>query len=339
MAVMGSLDGQVPSIALPDVGWGDFEPLLPGALAIAVIGYAESAAVAQSLADEHRYEVKPNRELMAVGSANVLSGFFQGFITGGGASQSAANDRAGAQSQLVSLLVSVLTALTAIALLPLFRDLPQAVLGAIVISAVLSFLNVKALVRVAQLRRDGFFAALVALVGVLILGVLPGLLIAVALSVLVLLSRVAKPAGSLLGRVRGTAAYADLKADAEAGALPGVLIYRLDAPLMFVNAKLLRQDVRDRLKAEPEPVRIVILDLSFSADLDIESIDVLESLREELKETGVELWLGNVHRGVREKLTLPVLAGSLGTVPVYQSLDAAALAAEVAIGPHERLAS
>ena len=127
--VIGAVDGAVPVPAIPSVGWDDLLGLLPGAAAVAIIGYAESATVAESMGNEHGYDVVPDRELRAVGIANILSGLFQGFITGGGASQTAANDRAGAQTQLVSLLVSGLTVVTAVALLPLFRDLPQAALG------------------------------------------------------------------------------------------------------------------------------------------------------------------------------------------------------------------
>jgi SulP family sulfate permease len=129
VAVIGRIEGAVPTPALPDVGWDELLALLPGGLAIAVIGYAETATVGESLADEHGDSVQPDRELSATGVANVLAGLFQGFIAGGGASQSAANDRAGANTQLVSLLVSGLTVLTAVALLPLFRDLLQAALG------------------------------------------------------------------------------------------------------------------------------------------------------------------------------------------------------------------
>ena len=141
--VIGEIEA-VPVPALPSVGWDELLTLLPGALAIAIIGYAETALWVESLADGHGYNIQPDRELTATGLANVLAGLFQGFITGGGASQSAANDRAGANTQLVSLLVSALTVLTAVALLPLFRDLPQAALAAIVISAVLGFLNLPA---------------------------------------------------------------------------------------------------------------------------------------------------------------------------------------------------
>ena len=123
--VIGEIEGAVPVPALPSVGWDELLALLPGALAIAIIGYAETATVGESLADGHGYTIQPDRELIATGLANVLAGLFQGFITGGGASQSAANDRAGAHTQLVSLLVSALTVPTAVALLPLFRDLPR----------------------------------------------------------------------------------------------------------------------------------------------------------------------------------------------------------------------
>ena len=265
--VIGRVEGAVPGLVVPAVGWHDLVALLPGALAIAVIGYAESATVAESLADEHGYTVRPDRELLAIGGANVLAGLFQGFITGGGASQSAANDRAGAQTQLVSLLVSGLTVLTAVALLPLFRDLPQAVLGAIVIAAVAGFLNVAALRRIARLRRAGFVLAMLALAGVLIFGVLGGLLLAVVISILLLLDRQSRPGSTIRTE-------------------PGLLVFRLDAPLLFINAKLVRDRVRELLAVDPEPVRIVLLDLRFTHDLDVEGLNVLAALHAELARRG-----------------------------------------------------
>lgn len=143
VAVLGEIEAGRLTLALPDVGRGDIAALLPGALAIAIIGYAESATVAEELAENHGYEVEPDRELRAIGSANILAGLMQGFITGGGASQSAANDSAGGKTQLVSLLVAGLAVLTAVALLPVFRDLPQAVLAAIVINAVGSSMSTR----------------------------------------------------------------------------------------------------------------------------------------------------------------------------------------------------
>jgi high affinity sulfate transporter 1 len=299
--VIGRVEGAVPGLVVPAVGWSDVVALLPGALAIAVIGYAESATVAESLADEHGYTVRPDRELLAIGGANVLAGLFQGFITGGGASQSAANDRAGAQTQLVSLLVSGLTVLTAVALLPLFRDLPQAVLGAIVIGAVAGFLNLPALRRIARLRRDAFLLAMLALAGVLIFGVLGGLLLAVVISILLLLDRQSRPGSTVRTE-------------------PGLLVFRLDAPMLFINAKLVRDQVRELLAAASEPVRIVLVDLRFSHDLDVEDLNVLAALRAELAGRGIELWLGNVRATVHERLRRGGLAAAIGEDRLYRTL-------------------
>ena len=183
----------------------------------------------------------------------------------------------------MSLLVSGLTVLTAVALLPLFRDLPQAVLGAIVIAAVVGFLNLPALRRIARLRRASFVLAMVALAGVLVFGVLGGLLLAVVVSVLLLLDRQSRPGSTVRTE-------------------PGLLVFRLDAPLLFVNAKLVRDRVRELLAAAPEPVRIVLLDLRFTHDLDVEDINVLAALHAELARRGVELWLADAAPDVRAAL-------------------------------------
>jgi sulfate permease, SulP family len=313
--VIGEIEGAVPVPALPSVGWDELLALLPGALAIAVIGYAETATVGESLADEHGDTIQPDRELTATGLANILAGLFQGFITGGGASQSAANDRAGAHTQLVSLLVSALTVLTAVALLPLFRDLPQAALAAIVISAVLGFLNLPALRRIRRLRRDSFALAIFTL-----LGVLGGLLLAVVISILLLLNRQSRPDTSVLGRVPPGDVYVALDHEPAARAEPGLFVLRLDAPLLFINAKLLRDRVREQLAAAETPVRIVLLDLQFTPELDIESLDVLTALRGELFQRGVALWLANARAEVRDLLRRSGLAEAVGEARIYRSL-------------------
>jgi sulfate permease, SulP family len=274
--------------------------------------------VGESLADGHGYNIQPDRELTATGLANVLAGLFQGFITGGGASQSAANDRAGANTQLVSLLVSALTVLTAVALLPLFRDLPQAALAAIVISAVLGFLNLPALRRIRRLRRDSFALAMFTLLGVLLLGVLGGLLLAVVISILLLLGRQSRPGTSVLGRVPPGDVYVATDHEPAARTEPGLLVLRLDAPLLFINAKLLRDRVREQLAAET-PVRIVLLDLQFTPALDVESLDVLSSLRGELFQRGVALWLANARAEVQDLLRRSGLAEAVGEARIYRS--------------------
>jgi sulfate permease, SulP family len=191
----------------------------------------------------------------------------------------------------VSLLVSGLTVVTAVALLPLFRDLPQAALGAVVIGAVIGFLDLAAMERVRRLRRDSFAIALVAMVAVLALGVLQGLILAVVVSVGEFLIRSSRPSRSVLGRLPGTTAFIARENAPEARTVPGMLVYRLNAPLLFVNAKRLRDGIRAELRGADPPVRVVLLDLSFTPALDITSVNVLASLRHELEGQGVALWL------------------------------------------------
>ena len=302
--VIGRLDSSVPLPAVPSIELSAFEELIPGALIIGVLGYAESVTVAQSMADEHDYEVRPDQELLATGFANLLSGVFQGFIVGGGASQSAANDRAGARTLLVSLVVSGLMALTAIALLPLFRDLPEAVLGAIVIAAVTGFINLPAMRRLARLRRDSFWTAVLALVAVLLLGVLPGLMIAVALSIILLLVHIARPASSVLVRRPGSQTFVPIEETVETERDAGVIVYRLDAPLLFLNAKHLRDEVQRMVVESPEHIHVVVLDLEFASELDVGCLNELQSLRKQLSKRETEVWLARVAPRIREMIAL-----------------------------------
>jgi MFS superfamily sulfate permease-like transporter len=319
--VVGQVDRALPLPAIPTtIHFSDLETLLPGTLAIVIIGYSESVSVAEQFAEEHRYEIRPNQELAALGVSSALSGLFQGFIAGGGASQSAANDRAGARTQVAGIVLAVLALLTSVLLMPLFKNLPSAVLGAIVISAVMGFLNVSELRRIVHLSRESFVFAAIALVGVLFLGILPGLLLTVALTVVMVLGRLSRPRTSLLARIPGTRAFVDAEGLAESETEPGLLIFRLDAPLMFINATWMRDALHDRMgKAEP-PLRVVLLDLGFSSGLDIKGLDVLTGLARDLRQQDAELWLANVHRGVLDVLQRGGLAAEIGESRIYRTI-------------------
>jgi SulP family sulfate permease len=214
--------------------------------------------------------------------------------------------------------------LTAVALLPLFRDLPQAALGAIVISAVIGFLNLPALGRIRRLRRDSFALALAALLGVLVLGVLGGLLLAVAISVVLLLVGQSRPGSSVLGRLPTSDVYVALENEPAARTDPGLLVFRVNAPLLFVNAKLLRDRIREQLRQADAPVRIVLLDLQFTPQLDIESVNVLVALHRELHEQNAALWLANVRAEVLGMLRRSGLADDIGEAHLYRTIADAA---------------
>jgi sulfate permease, SulP family len=296
--------------------------LLPAALGIVLLGYAESISVARGFASEHRNGVRPNQELVALGASNALAGLFQGFVAAGGASQSAASDKAGAKTELFALVAAALTIFTALVLAPLLGDHPDAILGAIVLNAVVGFMRVEELRRFHRLSRFELPLALVALVGVLVLGVLPGLLIAVALTIVLLLQRISRPHTAVLGKLPGGSGYGDIERHPEARTVPGLLIFRLDAQLFFANVQVLRGRIRALVSEASPPVRVVLLDTEATSGLDIEGVDALCELREELKQGGAELWLARARAPVRDTLERAGLAQSIGEERIYPSVHA-----------------
>ena len=327
VAIVGQVDRAIPLPAIPtDFKFSDLATLLPGTLAIVIIGYSESVSIAEQFADEHKYDIKPNRELTALGVSAMLSGFFKGFISGGGASQSAANDRAGAKTQFAGVVLALLAALTSIALMPLFKNLPSSILAAIVIGAVVGFLNVPAMKRLRALRKGSFVFALMALGGVLILGILPGLLITAGLSVLLLLGWESRPQTSVLGRIPGTTAFASTTEVPTVELEPDWMIFRLDAPLLFINASWMRDALREELAKRSSPPDVVLLDLSLSFELDVKGLDILAKLDEYVREQGSVLWFARAHHRVREMLDRGEEIGTIKNIPRYLTIDDAAKA-------------
>ena len=299
VAVVGSVDRAFPTPAIPVVDLGALLTLVPGTLAIAVVGYSESISVAKRFSDEHRYRIRPNQELIALGVSSALGGLFQGFITSGGASQSAANDRAGAKTQVSAIVLGLLAVLTSIALMPFFKNLPLAVLAAIVIDAVLGFVNLPAMRRIRVLRRDSFILALVALFGVLLLGILPGLLIAVAISIVLVLVRIGRPDVVEVTPLPGTGTAVTLANHPDLRAHPGVLALRPNSPALFVNAGWIRMGVLALVEAAGRPLDVVVLDMEATSQFDITTLEDLANLQRDLGSQGIALWLSNVHAAAR----------------------------------------
>jgi MFS superfamily sulfate permease-like transporter len=326
--VVGTVDRAIPTPAIPIVDLGALLTLVPGVLAIVVVGYSESISVAKRFADEHKYQVRPNQELTALGVSTALGGFFQGFITAGGASQSAANDRAGAKTQVSSIVLALLAALTSIALMPFFKNLPQAVLAAIVINAVLGFVSVSAMKRVLAMRRDSFYLALAALIGVLGLGILPGLLITVAISILLLLTRIGRPDVPEVVQLPGSDAAVSLANHPALPAHPGLLILRPDSMAFFANASWIRDEANESVENAQRPVEVVILDLEASTDLDISSVEEFANLRRDLALQGVELWLAKVRTDARVILERARQTGIVVPDQVFDTVGQAVAAFE-----------
>ena len=324
--VVGTVDRAIPTPAIPIVDLGNLLTLVPGVLAIVVVGYSESISIAKRFADEHQYRIQPNQELKALGVSSALGGLFQGFITGGGASQSAANDRAGAKTQISSILLAILAALTSIALMPLFKNLPQAVLAAIVINAVMGFVNISAVRQVRTLRPESFYLTLTAIVGVLFLGILPGLLITVAISILLLLGYIGRPAVPEVALLPGSDVAVSLANNPELSAQDGLLILRPDTMTLFANVSSVRSAVIASVERAGRPIEVVALDLEASPELDITTVETLAGLQRDLAQQHVELWLTNVRTAARAMLEPAEKAGLAVPDHVYDTVGQAVAA-------------
>ncbi|RKH51062.1 SulP family inorganic anion transporter [Corallococcus llansteffanensis] len=321
--VVGKVQAGLAAPRLPDVGLRDLVGLLPGACGIALVAFAEAIGPARMLAGRHGYEVNANRELVGLGAANVGAGLFQGFSIGCSLSKSAANDAVGARTEVSAMLAAGLTLLVALFLTPLFRLLPEATLGAIVVVAVSGMMDVKELRRLYRLRRADFLGALVALVGVLALDVLPGLLVAVGLSLFLMVYRASVPHLSELGRTPGTLAFSDVRHTPRPLTVPGMLILRPNEGVFFANATSLKDEILARVRRAARPPQVVLLDLEVTADLDVPGADMLADLHDELARRSVTLQLARIMAPTRRMLERTGVAAKVGSENLHaQVLDA-----------------
>ncbi|HEX5596709.1 MAG TPA: sulfate permease [Micromonosporaceae bacterium] len=320
----------IPAPALPTLSTADITALLPAAIAIALVAYMEGIAVAKALAAKSRQQVGANQELVAVGAANVSAGLFGAFPVAGGFSRSAVNFAAGARTPVATVVTAAVVAITAIALTPAFYHLPKAVLGAIVVVAVLGLVDRKGALAVWRTRRsDGLTLALTFLV-TLLFGVEPGLAAGVVFSLAIFLWRSARPHTAELGRVPGTDSYRNLARYTGLASDPAVAIIRVDGPLYFANAHLLE----DRLLALPdqrEGLLAIVIDASAISDIDADGSHALAELRQRLDTRGVALHLATVRGPVRDVLDRGGVWQPLRTAGrVHGDIDAALVAAGVA---------
>jgi high affinity sulfate transporter 1 len=321
--VVGHIPTALPDPAIPDVRAGDLVDLVAPALGILVVS-AEAVGVARGLAVEHRYTVDPNRDLIALGASNALAGLSSGFVQSGGASQTAAADGAGGKSQFATVVAAALILLTGAFLAPLFQDLPQATLAAIVIVAVSGFFNVAEMRRFARIRRSAVVFAGLALAGVLCLGVLQGLVVTAGLTLVYVVQRLSRPSVGALARDPETGTWGRADRHAEWITPDGGLAVRSDGPLFYPNANAVKEAVLALVSSAATRPDVVVIDLATSVQIDIQTADTLGELASQLGRDGVELRLANVYAPARETLDR---AGLTREVPIAGSLDAALTAA------------
>lgn len=320
--VVGEIPASLPGLSLPGVSWHDLVALLPGALGILVIAFAEGFGTAKNYARANHYEVDANQEMIGNGAANLASAFLGGFTVSGSLSRSAAANESGARSQMAMLLCGGITAVTIVAFTRVFEPLPDAVLGAVVIAAVWGTFRVVEMRRLWRIRRGDFLAALGALLGVCAIDILPGLGIAIAISFALLVYRSSQPEMPLLGNIPGHPGYVSLRHEHDAVAPEGVLVMRLDAPLFFANAEAFHNRVLDLLSAPAAPAAIV-LDFEGVTFIDTDGADELHDLLDELHHRGVAVAVARLSLPGRMTLRRARVYDLIGTGSFYFSVGEA----------------
>lgn len=339
VGVVGPIEAGLPVLGLPDVGRSDYTSLLGPCAGIMVVGFAEALGAAKAYAAREGYDIDPDRELVGMGAANLASGLAAGMVVNGSLSKTAVNGGAGARSQVSGLTAAGLTLLTLLFLTPVFESLPEAVLAAVVIAAVLDLVDVRGLVRLfrlgtpAQRRlyggavRHDFWAAIATTAGVLLLDTLPGLVIGVLLSLFLLLGRASRPhVARLVCSPHGAWVDADRRAvlGQDAGnAVPGVLVVRVESGLFFANADTVRGTIREMAAADD--ARLVVLDAQTVPFLDVAAAEMLVTLRADLARRHATLVLARDVGQVRDELRAALAADERPRV--HRSIEAA-LAAE-----------
>ncbi|MEU7258394.1 sulfate permease [Streptomyces rimosus] len=322
---VGVLPEGFPPFTIPQVQLDDLGLLFAGALGIALVSLADTISTASAFAARTGQEVRGNQEMAGIGAANLAAGFFQGFPVSTSGSRTAVAERAGARTQLTGLVGAVLITLMIVLLPGLFRDLPQPALAAVVITASLSLTDLPGAARLWHQRKAECLLSVAAFLGVALLGVLPGIAIAVGLSILNVFRRAWWPYETVLGRVAGLEGYHDIRSYPDACRLPGLVLYRFDAPLFFANAKTFRDAVRRLARADPPPVWIVVAAEPVT-DVDTTAADVLEELDRTLNAQGVHLVFAELKDPVRRKIERYELTRTIDPDHFFPTVEAAVAA-------------
>jgi sulfate permease, SulP family len=316
--VVGDLPSGLPNLALPDLDPAKLRDLVPGALAIVLVGYAEALGGARAAITQGGSDIDPNQELVAHGPANILSGLFGGFLVVGSLSKTSVAIAAGAHTQVANLVAAVFCFLTLVLLTPLFRGMPHPALGAIVIAAMLHLSKPAYLQNLLGRARREFAIAVIVVAGELMLGVLQGIALGVALSLLMLIYRTSHPQGAVLGQLPGTEAYRDVLRHPEALTFPGLLIWRAGGDLFFASIGHLDQGLKAALATHRPPARQLLLDADSVNFIDTSACDAVLNVIKELQSQGIIFAFARVRDEVREQMRLGGIEAAVGSTNFHE---------------------
>ena len=320
VATVGLLPTGLPNFSFPTLRILDVDGIIPLAFAALLLSYIESVSAARTFAAKHGYKLDVRQELLGLGSANLLVAFGQGYPVAGGLSQSAVNEKAGAKTPLSLIFASITLALCLLFFTGFLKNLPKAVLAAIVLMAVKGLINIREIGHLWRVSRVEFIVAIIALVGVLLLGILKGVIVAAVASILLLLHRVAQPHVAFLGRIPGTRRFSDSSRHQSNEQIPGVLAFRVEAGLVYFNVDHVLQVVLERVAAVGKSLRLVVCDLSTSPSIDLAGAKMLLNLQAELAKQGIDLRLVEARASVRDLLRIEGAEERVGAIDRFATL-------------------
>ena len=319
--VLGPLPQGLPSFVLPWIGFEHLGQVVAGGFAVAMVAFADTSVLSRTYAAKTRSVVDPNQEMIGLGAANLASGLFQGFAISSSSSRTPVAEAAGAKTQLTGVVGALAVALLLLVAPNLLRHLPSSALAAIVIAAAIGLFEFADLRRILRIQPWEFWLSIACCVGVAVWGVIHGIAIAVVIAVIEFLWDGWRPHHAVMGRVDGIRGFHDIKRYPEARRIPGLVLFRWDAPLFFANAELFHQNVLDAVAQSPTPARRIVIAAEPVTSIDVTSADMLAELEQALRESGVEMRFAEMKDPVKDKLRRFEMLDRFGTP--YPTIGAA----------------
>jgi high affinity sulfate transporter 1 len=323
LAVVGTLPQGLPALRIPFVTIMDLRDMLSGSIAIALVAFSDTSVLSRIYSQRGGYSVNSNRELTSLGITNLMVGLLQGFSVSASASRTPVAEQAGAKTQVTGLVGAVLVTLLLYFAPTLLKSMPHAALSAVVICACLGQIQIYQIARLYQLRRSEFFFSIACFLGVIVLGVIPGIFIAVGLALVAFVWRAWRPHNAVLGRVDGLKGYHDITRHPEARQIPGLVLFRWDAPLFFANAAVFEERVQEAIALAPTPTKWVVVAAEPVTDVDITAADMLANLDEKLHLAGMDLCFAEMKGPVKDMLKRYGLFDSFGNENFFPTVGQA----------------
>jgi len=321
--VLGPLPQGLPSFALPMLSLADLRQVLIGGGAVALVSFADTSVLSRVYAAKLRTPVDPNQEMIGLGAANLAAGLFQGFPISSSSSRTPVAEASGAKTQLTGVVGAIAVALLLVLAPTLLKNLPNSALAAVVIAAAIGLFEFQDLARIFRIQRWEFWLSIACFVGVAVLGVIPGIGLAIAIAVIEFLWDGWRPYHAVLGRVNGLRGYHDIKFYPDARRIPGLVLFRWDAPLFFANAELFHQRLLEAVAQSPTPARRIIVAAEPVTSIDVTSADMLDELDQQLRTSEIELRFAEMKSPVQDKLKRFELFERFGAANFYPTIGAA----------------